>query len=88
MLDGWFKYPLVAWDKVCSPIEVGGLRIGRIVHFNQALLGNGFGGLVTKSLTFGFGDRLLPPNMGRTGGWSTKVSRGGHGQGCDLWHSI
>ena len=50
--------------------------------------GNGFGGLVTKSLTFGFGDRLLPPNMGRTGGWSTKVSRGGHGHGCDLWHSI
>ena len=39
MLDGWFKYPLVAWDKVCSPIEVGGLWIGRIVHFNQALLG-------------------------------------------------
>ena len=22
-----FKYPLVAWDKVCLPVECGGLRI-------------------------------------------------------------
>ena len=29
------------------------------------------------------GGRLLLPNMRRTGGWSTKVSRGAHG--CGLW---
>ena len=34
-----FKCSLVAGDKVCSPIEVGGLGDRRIVCFNQALLG-------------------------------------------------
>lgn len=34
-----FKYPLVVWDKVCSPIEVGGLGIRKIGNFYQALLG-------------------------------------------------
>lgn len=34
-----FKYPLVVWDKVCSPIEVGGLGIRKIANFYQALLG-------------------------------------------------
>uniref|UniRef100_A0A7N2LV02 Uncharacterized protein n=1 Tax=Quercus lobata TaxID=97700 RepID=A0A7N2LV02_QUELO len=33
-----FKYPLVAWDKVCSPLEMGGLGIKKLVHFNHALL--------------------------------------------------
>ena len=36
--EGSFKYPLVAWDKVCSPIEMGGLGIRNVVSFNQALL--------------------------------------------------
>ena len=34
-----FKYPLVAWDKVCLPVECSGLGIQRIVLFNKALLG-------------------------------------------------
>ena len=34
-----FKYPLVAWDKVCLPIEYGGLGIRRVRLFNKALLG-------------------------------------------------
>ena len=33
-----FKYLLVAWEKVCSPLEMGGLGISKLVHFNQALL--------------------------------------------------
>ena len=37
--EGCFKYPLVAWDKVCSPVEMGGLGIRNVVPFNQALLG-------------------------------------------------
>ena len=36
--EGSFKYPLVAWDKVCSSIEMGGLGIRNVVSFNQALL--------------------------------------------------
>ena len=34
-----FKYPLVAWGKVCLPSELGGLGIRNLVSFNQALLG-------------------------------------------------
>ena len=34
-----FKYPLVAWDKVCLPVEFGGLGIQRIGLFNKDLLG-------------------------------------------------
>ena len=34
-----FKYPLVAWEKVCLPIALGGLGIRKLVHFNKALLG-------------------------------------------------
>ena len=37
--EGSFKYPLVAWEKVCLPIEMGGLGIRSVVSFNQALLG-------------------------------------------------
>ena len=34
-----FKYPLVAWEKVCLPRESGGLGIRTLASFNQALLG-------------------------------------------------
>jgi hypothetical protein len=34
-----FKYYLVRWDKVCSPISEGGLGIRNLRTFNQALLG-------------------------------------------------
>ena len=37
--EGCFKYPLVAWEKVCLPVEMGGLGIRSVVPFNQALLG-------------------------------------------------
>ena len=36
---GNFKYPLVAWEKVCLPVEMGGLGIRSVVSFNQDLLG-------------------------------------------------
>ena len=35
----YFKYPLVAWEKVCLPREMGGLGIRKLVPFNQARLG-------------------------------------------------
>jgi hypothetical protein len=34
-----FKYHLVSWDKVCSPIFEGGLGIRNLRMFNCALLG-------------------------------------------------
>ena len=37
--EGSFKYPLVAWEKVCLPIKLGGLGIRSVASFNQALLG-------------------------------------------------
>ena len=38
--EGSFKYLLMDWDNVCSPVERGGLGIRSVVSFNQALLGN------------------------------------------------
>jgi hypothetical protein len=34
-----FKYHLVSWSKVCSPIYEGGLGIKNLMVFNRALLG-------------------------------------------------
>jgi hypothetical protein len=34
-----FKYHLVKWSKVCSPLSEGGLGIRKLVDFNRALLG-------------------------------------------------
>jgi hypothetical protein len=33
------KFHLVNWNRVCSPIKVGGLGVRNIIKFNQALLG-------------------------------------------------
>ena len=32
--EGNFKYPLVAWEYVCVPMEFGGLGIRSVVSFN------------------------------------------------------
>jgi hypothetical protein len=34
-----FKYHLVKWSKVCTPVSEGGLGIRNLVVFNKALLG-------------------------------------------------
>jgi hypothetical protein len=34
-----FKYHLVRWSKVCSPLSEGGLGLRKLVDFNRALLG-------------------------------------------------
>ena len=34
-----FKYPLVAWEKVCLPRKLGGFGIWNLAPFNQTLLG-------------------------------------------------
>jgi hypothetical protein len=34
-----FKYHLVRWPKICTPISEGGLGIRNLLKFNHALLG-------------------------------------------------
>ena len=83
--DKCFKYPLVAWEKVCSPLEMGVLGIRKLVHFNQALLGK---------LLWRFGQegahlwqRVVATKYGEVqGGWNTKVCRRAHR--CGLWCGI
>jgi hypothetical protein len=38
-----FKYHLLSWSKVCSPISEGGLGIQNLRFFNRTLLGSGCG---------------------------------------------
>ncbi len=38
-MGGEFRYHLISWDRVCTPIHCGGLGIRNLVTFNQALLG-------------------------------------------------
>ena len=83
--EGSFKYPLVAWEKVCVPVELGGLGIRSVASFNQALLGKWlwrFGHEVTHLWR-----RVISTKYGEgQGGWCMKVCRRTHG--CGLWRSI
>ena len=80
-----FKYPLVAWEKICLPRELGGLGIWSLVSFNQALLGKWlwrYGHEITH-----LWQRVIAMKYGEgKGGWCTKSCRRAHG--CGLWRSI
>ena len=75
-----FKYPLVAWEKVCLPIVWGGLGIRKFVHFNKALLGKWlwrFGREGTHLWR-----RVIASKYGEgQGGWNTKICGKAHGCG-------
>ena len=80
-----FKYLLVAWEKVCLPVEDGGLGIRRVGLFNQTLLGKWLWRFGKE------GNRLwrqvIAAKYGETrGGWCTRIVRGTHG--CVMWKSI
>jgi hypothetical protein len=60
-----FKYHLVEWDKVCTPIDEGGLGIRNIRRFNQVFWGSACGGLLMRKELGG--DRCWWPSMGRIG---------------------
>ena len=83
--EGSFKYPLVAWEKVCLPVELGGLGVRSVASFNQALL---------EKWLWRFGHevahlwrRVISAKYGEgQGGWYTKVCRRTHR--CGIWRSI
>ena len=80
-----FKYPLVAWEKVCLPCKLGGLGIQNLAFYNQALLEkwlSRYGHEITHIWR-----RVIAMKYGeRKGGWCTRVCRRAHG--CGLWRSI
>ena len=84
-LEDVFKYPLVAWDKVCLPVECGGLGIRRVGLFNKALLGKWLWrfGIENHRLW----RQVIANKYGEArGGWCTRGVRGAHG--CGMWRSI
>ena len=80
-----FKYPLVVWEKVCLPRELGGLGICNLVSFNQALLGKWLWRYGHETSHLWRRVIAMKYREGK-GGWSTRVCRRAHGYG--LWRSI
>ena len=79
------KTHLVGWDKVCAPLENGGLGVRKLTTFNKALLGKWLwrSGVEETRLW----RRVVALKFGEEwGGWSSKLDRGVHG--CGLWRSI
>ena len=84
-LWGDSKTHLVGWNKVCAPLEIGGLGVRKLTTFNKALLGKWlwrFGLEETRLWR-----RVVALKFGEEwGGWTSKLGRGAHG--CGLWRSI
>ena len=84
-LWGDSKTHLVGWDKVCAPLECGGLGVRKLTTFNKAFLEKWlwrFGIEETRLLK-----RVVALKFGEDwGGWTSKLGRGVHG--CGLWRSI
>ena len=80
-----FKFPLVAWEKVCLLRELGGLRVRKLVPFNQALLGKWLWRYGHETLRLWH--RVIAMKYGEgKGGWCTRAYSRAHG--CGLWQSI
>ena len=75
----------MGWDKVCAPLENGGLGVRKLTTFNKVLLGKWlwwFGVEETRLWR-----RVVALKFGEEwGGWTSKLDRGVHG--CGLWKSI
>ena len=70
---------LVGWDKVCAPMENGGLGVRKLTTFNKVLLGKWlwrFGieetRLWRRVVALKFREKL------GGGGWTSKLGRGVH----------
>ena len=80
-----FKYPLVAWDKVCLPVVCGGLGIQRVRLFNKALLGKWLWQFGKESHRL-WQQVIANKYREARGGWGTRGVRGAHR--CGMWRSI
>jgi hypothetical protein len=80
-----FKYHLVEWDKVCTPIDEGGLGIRNIRRFNQAFLGKWLWRFAHEEGAW-WRSVLVAKYGSDWGGWRSGVISGSHGVG--LWKFI
>jgi hypothetical protein len=80
-----FKFHLVNWSKVCSPISEGGLGIRNLRTFNRALLGKWLWRYAHEREAWW---RIaVDAKFGSVrGGWCSLVPSGPHGVG--LWKNI
>jgi hypothetical protein len=79
------KLHLVEWDKVCSPLDEGGLGIRNIRRFNQALLGKWLWRFAHEEGAW-WRSVLVAKYGVDWGGWHSGVITGPHGVG--LWKYI
>jgi hypothetical protein len=80
-----FKFHLVNWRKVCSPIREGGLGIPNLRSFNRALLGKWLWRYANEPEAWW--RKVVEAKYGsERGGWWSKVGSGSHGRG--LWKYI
>jgi hypothetical protein len=80
-----FKFHLVNWPKVCSPIREGGLGIRNLRWFNRALLGKWLWRYASEPEACW--RKVVEAKYGsERGGWCSKVGVGSHGRG--LWKFI
>jgi hypothetical protein len=80
-----FKYHLISWAKVCSPISVGGLGICNLRMFNRALLGKWLGTLVLREMLGGklwwnpnlavYGADVAPTFLQELSGWDYGIRK-------------
>ncbi|XP_042965576.1 uncharacterized protein LOC122299388 [Carya illinoinensis] len=80
-----FKYHLVGWDKICTPLRDGGLGIRDVRAFNMALLGKWLWRYNCEREALWKG--VIDIKYGsECGGWCSKEGRGTYGVG--LWKYI
>jgi hypothetical protein len=84
-LNGEDKLHLVEWDKVCSPMDEGGLGIRNIRRFNQALLGKWLWRFAHEEGAW-WRSVVVAKYGTEWGGWCSRVIPGSHGVG--LWKYI
>lgn len=80
-----FKYHLVNWRNVCTPIQQEGLGVKQMISFNQALLGKWLWQFANEKKAFWRQVIVSKYESGR-GNWYSKEGCGGHGV-C-LWKHI
>jgi hypothetical protein len=80
-----FKFHLVNWPKVCSPIREGGLGIRNLRCFNRALLGKWLWRFASEPEACW--RKVVEAKYGsERGGWRSRFRAGPHGMG--LWKAI